>query len=225
MFRFFKQRFRLLTKTPVCQACSAFIPQTPEGFCNVCLQNLNLRQWTPLHKGVELYAAAILTPLLKRWIYGHKFYAKTDYADRLAGLLQLALAHTPPGIGPTGQTGFTLLPPHYGASPHFLPIALRLSKQLNLPLADGLLCWQRDILPQHQLRHRSERMHNMAHALKADLSVLNRYGHINQWIVLDDLTTSGASLKEALRAINTVPSKTVNSLTAIGLAIAHVPHL
>lgn len=209
MLRFgsFLERVAGALQAPVCWSCQR-TPATPEALlCSTCASHLRLRQPAPLRLDGQAvhYAATVLTPALKRRLYGYKFYGRQDEASRLAGICiqywHRVLNQAPEPLCSPEQVLVIPVPPHQPGDERFLRLARRFARHFAYDCHPHGLSWQREVQPQHTVPERVMRLANLVGALQANPSVYTGYRHL---MVLDDLTTTGATLQEAVRAIRAV---------------------
>lgn len=168
---------------------------------------------TPLF---ECHAASWLTGALKKRLYGYKFYNEQHHVQLLSQLL-IEYWHTcPPHMKPHPENVLvTSIPPHEGSPSRLHPLARCFARHFDYDYRPDALRWQRPVTPQHTLLQKTERFKNLVGSLET--VPLSGYSTL---IILDDLTTSGATFNEAARALRaSIPS----TATITALAIAKVP--
>ena len=95
-------------------------------------------------------------------------------------------------------------------------VASALAGHLNIPVLSDLLTW--DVIPQNrqgELLNNDQRQHNVHEHMKADTSPTLPPGAL---LLLDDYIGSGASMKEAARAIRALSKDTKNVLVPLTVA-------
>jgi predicted amidophosphoribosyltransferase len=202
------KRIRQALQTPLCLECGTDTA-IGQSFCAPCLERLGVRPAKPLVQTAAFaaYAAATLTPALKRRLYSYKFYNHHDYAPLLAELL----IHYWEGLQANDSACFankrihpeqTLvipIPPHTGSPSRVDAFAREFARQFEYDYQPDLLYWSRSVSPQHHLADKHARLKNVAQSLEvARPDLLTDYRH---FVMIDDLTTTGATLREAVRAL------------------------
>jgi ATP-dependent DNA helicase RecQ len=95
-------------------------------------------------------------------------------------------------------------------------VASALAEHLNIPVLSDLLSW--DAIPQNrqgELLNNDQRQHNVHEHMKADTNATLPRGAL---LLLDDYIGSGASMKEAARAIRALSKDSKNALVPLTIA-------
>lgn len=203
-----------------CMACRKPVAETGQ-FCATCHNKLGLRETFPLTASgrFQLYAATLFTPATKNLLYSYKFYGRQSNRPILAELL----AHYWQQLGIVNDTLpettiVTCIPPHAGKGPLVDPIARQFAALAGYRFSNRILHWQRNVEPQHTLHARRKRIDNMKNSLRVEANAL--YFEPTRIIVVDDLSTTGATLLEAYRAL---AEQWRDCPNITGLAISHIP--
>jgi len=216
-------KIRIAARNNGCLYCGKPLPEP--AFCPACHEKLGLRENFPLSVMGEdrLYAATLFNPAAKSLLYGYKFYHNTGKRPVLTELLCAYWQTVSPTL-PGHLSAHTLvlsIPAHTGKVSVVEPIARPFAVRFGYRFSNRVLRWQRDIQPQHTLVARRKRVDNVKGALHAEAHALpfsasDPPAHI---LIVDDLTTTGATLREATRALREAGVACPIS----GLAITHVP--
>jgi predicted amidophosphoribosyltransferase len=212
-----------------CRRCQYRLPESAV-YCGSCQSALGLDEpyWDEAH---PIHAVSTRTAEMRGWLNQYKFsrrghrYAEA-LSDCLIGYAPEQLAFLLDSCQP-GDVWVTTIPKHKGStSRHPAPIVKRFARKLGFRYRGNLLAWTRETGQQHRLSSRNQRLHNMHGSLAADERQWSRHlkpgcAGPKMLIIVDDLTTTGATLQEALRAIRSGPD---SSIRAVALAISHVPH-
>ncbi len=184
-----------------------------EGFslCASCLKNCKKSLDTP-----EPYITSIYSfkdPLIKKLIHAIKYFHRKDLIEPLTQELahEIRVTDNYKGIA----DDWTLVPIPMPRLRKYMRgynqaeyIAQSLSQQCSLPINTDLL--NRLSSPQRQVttKTRSERLKNQYHSFK----VINDVRDMNI-ILVDDVTTTGATISEARRVLLKAGAKSVKALT------------
>lgn len=206
-------KLKYAMRTPTCHACPSEIGPG-EAFCRPCLERLSLRDPAPLLIAgkFELHAATLFNPMLKHRLYGYKFYGKQQHAEMLADLMALYAEKS----GLQKNLILTTVPAHEQRPEHLAPVAQILAERLQAPYQPGLLQWTRSVTPQHTIHSKRKRLENLQGSLEATRLTARAQG--KTILLIDDLTTTGATLLEASRALHRAGLTDVK-----GLALTYVP--
>ncbi len=217
----FFEKIKGALRSPLCAHCSQPDISGSVLFCAACQNKLGLRQAKPLEYGpsYECHAAAYFNASTKRLLYGYKFYNRTESAGELSALLTqywTALSNSDyQNVHPENVLVLSI-PPHTGSPDRVGAFARRFARHFGYDYQDDVLGWQREIAPQHSLHEKQARLNNIALSMQARPLPLPTYARV---ILIDDLTTTGATLREACRALWHAGV----SLEIVGLAVAKVP--
>lgn len=241
-----------LLRDLACSYCHAPIDEGAL-LCPECLgHTLALRETSPLLDlpGVTRYAASSGSPAVQALLYDWKFHhnasAKRVTADLLLSYwwqLTTTLVQQQQ-LNPTlVPIWLTAVPPRRGQRSIIIPgyhppsaleqIGQRMAQlEQNMPLVwlPRLLGWRPDAhLQQNKLLRRQDRFTNVKDALipptdEALLALIQRTGSPQALIILDDLTTTGATLQSAIHAAQQATQSILKpDFPVIGLAALHVP--
>jgi predicted amidophosphoribosyltransferase len=220
-------RFEALLATQGCLLCaSPIVKAAPtENPCPFCTQQW---QWYKQPKPLAHNSYAGL-PWQKRFrsvFYTAKFKQKAWALRQLTRLLVFALQRQLAFLGeqgvPTQKIVLTWIPSRDGAKNAFYAVASHAGWLLGLSVKPNLLRWQRVTLPQHKLAGKRERRLNMSQAFKAVLDDELQKQSPSCILVVDDLWTSGNTLKQAQKAIKEALPKGGTS-QVIAMALAYMP--
>lgn len=148
------------------------------------------------------YAATIFTPALKRRLYGYKFYRRHEHLPVMTELLihywKEVLLHATEACHPE-HTLVIPIPAHWGAESRVEAFAKGFARHFEYDYQPQILQWCREVQPQHSIADKRARFQNIAQSLRvSQSSCLHGYRHL---LLIDDLTTTGATLREAVRAL------------------------
>ena len=206
-----------------CRYCNQALATPEARFCPRCkglLQVLPPQPAPAESDGLSQHAATLLNGRVKKLVYGYKFYQREQDAPLLADLLihYWAQGSLLQGVHPE-SVAVIPIPAHEGKRPHLQPIARRFARHFGYETRPEFISWQRATSPQHRLENRHLRRLNVAGSMRATLPADLPQGHPQTVILLDDLTTTGATLDEAVRAMREALPHT----GIITLALAQVP--
>lgn len=192
-----------------CPKCGELYPATtsPPHLCAACLSDRarSAPAWD------RLYFYSAYRGALRRLLLRYKFQDALGLGALLEDLACLAFAmRTPEGepwpelIAPTPLHRRRLIQRGYNQS---LELSRALSRRLGVPLAPQAMRRTRRTRPQHTL-NREERAQNLANALLADPRLVEG----RRVLLVDDIMTSGATLREATRALLAAGAAQVSAL-------------
>lgn len=219
------EKVKAALKSLVCLYCAQKLSANSAQFCLQCQDVLSLKQPQALvdQPGFVCHAASHFSPTIKKLIYGYKFYAQTQHEEKLAGLLihywESLLAQSQMSVTHPENVLVVPVPPHRAHNSHVEGFARRFARSFGYDFRPGTLYWQRRIEPQHTLPEKQARFRNIANSLQVSQKGLRGHDLI---VVIDDLTTTGATLQEANRALRASFAHP-EQMELVTLAVAKVP--
>lgn len=196
-------------------------------FCHRCREKLGLRQPKAVLSGSNytIHAASNFNPNIKRILYGHKFYNRVEHIPQLSGLLIEYWNTMPPSSGFKAVHPENVLvipiPPHHGELSRIELFASQLARHFGYDYRPDLLSWMRNVKPQHRIHDKQSRLHNINQSLHLKSGVVSGYEKI---IVVDDITTTGATFLEAARAFRCEAANLADTNNhLVCLAVTRVP--
>lgn len=221
------EKLKEALRNPGCRACHR-PDDLGEGtlFCPNCQGKFDFRAPQPLLQqgDYRLYAATLFSPRIKRLLYGYKFYDKKHHADLITDIL-IHYWHSLSAEPTKDQTNLPLvvlpIPARAHRVSHLTPIAKRFAHRLPHGHFLPLLEWTRDTQPQHTLTQKFNRFENVRQSMQVcEKSLKKLPPGPKRLIIIDDLTTTGATMHEAARSLAAVTGET---LPVTGLAVCHIP--
>lgn len=196
----------------LCDTCTAGIPLYETPFCAVCFARLP-DQKKICHKDAPLILAAASdygSEPVRKLVWELKYSKHPAYAKVIAGLLAAYLKKS--GISTTGILIVPIpLHPTRERKRGFNQAALvaeALSARIGAPVAHALLR-VKHTPPQVEMRERDARIENVAGAFR--VSDASRITGANIFLI-DDVATTGATLREAAYALKTANAKKITGL-------------
>lgn len=221
----FFERLKSAISDPICQACEQNTIAA-EQFCRACQQKFNIRlQRVPIQLPDALcYSATTFNPAIRRLIYRHKFNNAYANSQPLASVLIHGWEGSPERIALNLSSPERVLvmpiPAHGKGYFSVDAFAKRFARYFGYDYRKDWVSWRRNVEPQHRIHHRQQRFLNIAQSLlfkhESDLA---QYEAI---LIIDDLTTTGATFQEVCRAYYELPGKPA-SAKLICLAVTQVP--
>lgn len=223
------QRLRFATtqsaNSLACEFCHIANPELNEqGICSECFKSLikpNVR--FALDGTHNIYSICNFPEAIKSKLYSLKFY---NNPSGLNALNQLIVATFGKHFLDWTQHHACIVPiPPHTQNPkqgQVLKLFKPLAQKYPLAIITDALEWQRQVVPQHTLKSRKERLENIRNAFKLSKpDSLLPYKHV---IVVDDICTTGATLKNAIATIESFKDLSQNSSQNItALSLCHVP--
>jgi predicted amidophosphoribosyltransferase len=208
------------------QVCDYCEQKTAPGepFCGRCQETLGIR--TPQAvmdiPGFLCHAATTFNPAVKKILYGHKFHARRENTPKLASLLiqywRNLLPELESGIHPENVL-VAAIPPHGNEQSRVSPIAAKFARHFGYDFQPDTLIWAKDVKPQHSIHDKRQRFLNLDRSLDVNHTLITDHARI---IIVDDLTTTGATLHEASRAFQGERLRG-KRLEVVSLAVTKVP--
>ncbi len=184
------------------------------SICSACRSNWHPHYYKTKLAGLTVHSALLYTPTASRIILA----AKESGLKGADELLIDAIIHVVHKAIPD-NTLYRLVPvPSSKASQRrrgrsfIVDLVSHISQQTGIPMIDCLQLSRR-VLDQSGL-HRNERAANLAGAFTLNSRVRG------ELILVDDVVTTGATLREAARAVNSQGFQAVGSVTAITACVA-----
>jgi predicted amidophosphoribosyltransferase len=213
-------RLKSSLRNDVCSFCQmTYLQEQHRLICSVCEKRILLRQPVPLMclGAGTAYAACEFPYAIKRLIYGLKFEQKA----RNGVILSEVLAHYWQSLSQVPSRVMVIpIPPHQDAEFHHLSqIARPFASHFGYDYVENAFVWKRPVISQHLLLNKRKRRENVAGSLMINPQHANRFKDNMPVLILDDLLTTGATMVEALSAVNLEHS--LDQVTA--LTVSHVP--
>jgi len=199
----------------LCDSCEKKIPLHHTLFCATC--NARLPYGTRVCHPTAPYllgaAASYAEHTIRELIHRMKFARVSRASEPLAGLMVRYLRALPHPIAfdcvipvPLGTTrertrGFN----------QASLLAIQIAADFQKPLLIDSLVRTRDTAPQSELRSADERNENVAGCFAAQSERLGKHKNV---LLIDDVTTSGATLREAARALRAAGARHVIAVVA-----------
>jgi predicted amidophosphoribosyltransferase len=218
------EKVKAALKSPICLHCEQKLQKASMHFCVRCRETLGVRQPKAV---VDLpsficHAATHFNPAIKKILYGYKFYNQEFLEPKLAGLLidywEEFINLVPKRVHPENIL-VVPIPSHHNETSKVEGFARRFSRHFGYDFRPGMLQWQRRIEPQHTIHEKQARFTNIAGSLQVNKRGLRGHEAI---IILDDLTTTGATLHEANQALRQSLAHP-EQMEIITLAVTKVP--
>lgn len=177
--------------------------------CFNCFEKLPLNNKPVLNN--LLIASYYQDPLIKQLIHSYKY----DFVKDLAQ--------------PLGQLMIKKLTQQYIKNPVLIPIplhakrlrwrgfnqaeklALIIGQKLNIPVVNNLLIRKKYTLPQAKIDNKEQRKINIKNSFQINPNFKNDLKNKNI-ILIDDISTTGATIKECAKTLKTLKPKTVYGL-------------
>jgi len=221
----FIEKVKTALQTQACLLCDQRLGHTSQ-FCESCHDKLGLRNPEPIIDIAycQCHAATTFNPAVKRLIYGHKFHNRLEHISQLSGLLIQYWE----GLSPA--RGFDVvhpenvlvipIPPHGGQASLIDMFANRFARHFGYDYRHDAMTWMREVRPQHRIHEKSQRFNNISQSLYLKSGLVAGYEKV---IVIDDITTTGATLLEASRAFHNEVGDLSRQRDIVCLAVTKVP--
>jgi competence protein ComFC len=200
----------------VCIGCGS----KDSALCTTCIQNLKRAPFIeePLKACFSYH-----DPVIKKALWKLKYYARSSLGEQLGILLyqeyleeisdlRLFSPGLPVIVVPIPLSGKRLKERHYNQSEKIAQGFVKNHKEF-LQLQTDILQKNKETTPQATIKNKTRRLKNIAgvFTLTKKVSIAGR-----TIIVIDDITTTGATLREAVKLLKDHGAKKV-----IGFAVAH----
>lgn len=201
----FLEKLKAAFRDPVCWGCRREPVAPGDGvaqvYCSHCRRGLGIRDAKPLWKkaNMTLYAATQWTPWAKSLVYGYKFYGRRNNLGRLSDLLASYWGAVSTVLAPSGPVWVMSVPARTADRTHAVRLAKRFAQRTENTLWYPLLSWARPTVTHHKLMSRRERMKNIQGAFVLPSMVPDTQPPA-AIVIIDDLTTTGATLQTAMAA-------------------------
>lgn len=220
------EKVKIALQNQSCLLCEQKLAAS-KHFCHQCTEKLGIREPDPI---IDMpfcltHAATTFNPAVKKLLYGHKFYNRTDNIPQLTGLLIQYWQSLPSYLGLQKVHPENVLvlpiPPHAGQVSLIDLFASRFARHFGYDYQHDVLTWMRDVRQQHRIHDKGLRFKNVAQSMRLKGGIVSGYEKI---IVIDDITTTGATLLEASRAFHDeLGSRQAGQQDLICLAVSQVP--
>lgn len=221
----FIDKVKIALKSQTCAGCDQK-PSANDRFCRRCGEKLGIRRPeaildTPY---CAIHAATNFNPNIKRVLYGHKFHNRREHVPQLAGLLIQYWESIPAKMGFSAVHPENVLvvpiPPHHGENSLIDVFATQFARHFGYDYRHDVLTWMRDVKPQHRIHDKQQRLSNISQSLYLKSGIVSGYEKV---IVVDDITTTGATLLEASRAFRNEAANLPGQNSVVCLAVSRVP--
>ena len=221
----FIEKVKTALQNQACLLCDQRLGSTSQ-FCESCHEKLGVREPEPIIDSsyFQCHAATEFNSSVKRLIYGHKFHNRLEHISQLSGLLIQYWESLP------SATGFNVVhpenvlvipvPPHAGQASMIDMFANRFARHFGYDYRHDAMTWMREVRPQHRIHEKSQRFNNISQSLYLKSGLVGGYEKV---IVIDDITTTGATMLEASRAFHNEVGDTSRERDIVCLAITKVP--
>lgn len=197
-----------------CAGCS----KHGTALCDTCFQRIPLSE--PLEKrefAVYSYTNQIVQKALWQLKYHHRSELAQALLERSLPYLSEYIAQTIPSLGGSDSLIFVPIPQSRARSrargfSQSALIARAWQKLFPQAVIKNLLLKTRDTLPQARVSQKNAREQNIAHSMTSPMSLS---AHA-LYIVVDDVITTGATVREAVRALSASGARNI-----ISIALAH----
>lgn len=221
----FFEKVKAALQNQACLLCEQRLASTDQ-FCARCQEKLSLRQANPVIETTYClgHAATDFNATIKKLLYGHKFYNRKEYISHLAGLLIQYWQNLPPyyGFSKVHPENVLVIPiPPHGDNVSLIDLfASRFARHFGYDYRHDALTWMREVRPQHRIHDKGSRFSNISQSLYMKSGIISGYERI---IIVDDITTTGATLLEASRAFHNEVGNMSRRNDLSCLAVARIP--
>ncbi len=227
-------RLKHMLHNDCCRHCFDVPVRGETLFCHSCRETLGLRDVYPVaadaDNGYTVHSATSMNPAIKKLLYPYKFYHQYEHTLTLAHVMQAYWQQVSQQLRASGvdmTNVWVVTIPARKDRNHMAAIGREFAYAQNLPVLDTLLSWAKTTEPQHTLHRRSDRLHNMRDAFEVDPHVwemaLNNHGMPTHIVVLDDLTTTGATCQASHQAWRRWLGHQTLDIPVTHLTLCHVP--
>lgn len=222
----FIDKVKIALQNQTCASCEQK-PQGENKFCFRCSEKLGIRRPEAILDTPYclIHAATNFNPNIKRILYGHKFHNRMEHIPQLSNLLIQYWQNIPAKLGFNAVHPENVLvipiPPHGQEASLIDMFASQFARHFGYDYRHDVLTWMRDVKPQHRIHDKQQRLSNISQSLYLKSGIISGYEKV---IVIDDITTTGATLMEASRAFrNEGANQSSGQSNLICLAVARVP--
>lgn len=227
MFSTLFEKVKQAMHNPECLVCKKPLGAGVD-ICLGCLDALGFREPLPLSQrtNFQSHSATLFNAKVKQLVYGYKFFNKQENQRLLTQLLVRYWTERGMDLYDPASTWVVFVPPHGKRHPHMAAIARRFADVFGYHYEPTILKWRHETQAQRTLTGRRQRYNNVRDCMvvrePVNLTIEKRPDNV---IILDDITTTGATLYEATQAFYRTGwfEDAMDYNQVIGLTITSVP--